>query len=51
VLVVVLAVTLGHAFWWFFMPSWLAVVLIAGVGVYVLKSRERHHQHREDPPR
>lgn len=50
-LVVVLAVTVGHAFWWFFMPPWLAVVLIAGVGIYVLKSRERHHQHHEDPPR
>lgn len=51
VVVVVLAVTVGHAFWWFFMPSWLAVLLIAGVGVYVLKSRARHHQHHEEPPR
>src|ERR1700733_11189983 len=42
-LVVVLAVTVGHAFWWFFMPPWLAVVLIACVGIYVVKSRERHH--------
>jgi hypothetical protein len=50
-LVVVLAVAIGHAFWWFFMPPWLAILLFAGVGIYVLKSRERHHQHHEDPHR
>jgi Domain of unknown function (DUF1707) len=50
VLVIVVAVTAGHAFWWFFMPPWLAILLFAGVGIYVLMSWERH-QHRADPPR
>ena len=42
VLVVVLAVSVGHAFWWFFMPSWLAICLLAAIGVYVLRGREAH---------
>jgi Domain of unknown function (DUF1707) len=50
VLVIIVAVSAGHAFWWFFMPPWLAIMLFAGVGIYVLKSRERRHQHHEDPP-
>lgn len=40
VLLVVLAVSVGHAFWWFFMPSWLAICLLAAVGVHVLRGRE-----------
>jgi len=48
VLVIVLAVSFGHAFWWFFMPSWLAVALLAVVGVYVLRNRESHLRHREN---
>lgn len=51
VLVIVLAVAVGHAFWWFFMPSWLAIALLAAVGVYLLKNRERRLHHRENSER
>jgi Domain of unknown function (DUF1707) len=51
VLVLVVAVTVGHAFWWFFMPPWLAIVLFAAVGLYVLKNRERHSHRQDDPQR
>jgi hypothetical protein len=50
VLVLVLAVSFGHAFWWFFMPPWLALGLLAVVAVYALRSRERH-AHRNDDQR
>lgn len=39
-LVVVFAVSVGHAFWWFFMPSWLAICLLAWIGVHLLSGRE-----------
>jgi hypothetical protein len=42
VLLVVLAVSLGHAFWWFFMPSWLAVGLLAAIGLSVVRGRDNH---------
>jgi hypothetical protein len=47
-LVIVLAVSFGHAFWWFFMPPWLAILLFAGIGIYVLHNRERHRHSQED---
>jgi Flp pilus assembly protein TadB len=50
VLVIVFAVSIGHAFWWFFMPSWMAVLLFAAVGIYLLQNRERRAHRREDPP-
>lgn len=42
VLLVVVAVSVGHAFWWFFMPSWLAICLLVAIGVHVLRGREAH---------
>lgn len=48
-LVIVLAVAFGHAFWWFFMPPWLAIMLFCAVGVYLLAKRE-HHTHRGEGP-
>jgi Flp pilus assembly protein TadB len=50
VLLVVLAVSFGHAFWWFFMPSWLAVALLVAIGLYVVRGREAHRDRRYDRP-
>jgi hypothetical protein len=49
-LLVVFAVSVGHAFWWFFMPSWLAICLLAAIGVYVLRGREAHRGDRNRQP-
>jgi hypothetical protein len=48
VLVVVLAVSFGHAFWFFFMPPWLAVGILAAIGLYALRNRELHRDRRYD---
>lgn len=51
VLLIVIAVTVGHALWWFFMPAWLAILLFAAVAVYALQNRERHARRPDDPER
>jgi hypothetical protein len=49
VLFVVLAVVAGHALTSFFIPPWLAVVLLAAIVLYVLRGRDHHHNgHRGD---
>ncbi|HEY2578621.1 MAG TPA: DUF1707 domain-containing protein [Streptosporangiaceae bacterium] len=50
VLAVVVAVAFGHAFWWFFMPSWLAVSLLVAIGLYVVRGRQAHCNRRYDRP-
>ena len=50
VLLVVVAVVFGHAFWWFFMPSWLAVCLLVAIGLYLVRGREAHRDRRDDRP-
>ncbi|HLX51077.1 MAG TPA: DUF1707 domain-containing protein [Streptosporangiaceae bacterium] len=47
-LVVVFAVSVGHAFWWFFMPSWLAICLLAAIGAYLVRGRGPHCGRRYD---
>jgi Flp pilus assembly protein TadB len=51
VLAIVVAVAAGHAFWWFFMPPWLVIMLFVVVGVHLLRNKDRHPHHRDDPAR
>jgi hypothetical protein len=47
VLLVVATVTIGHAFWWFFMPPWLALCLLAFIGVGFLRGRDARRCNRD----